>query len=78
MPQYEYICEEDGEVITLLRPMRDADRPVKDPKGKGRTFTRMHSTFMVSESASSKAKTAPAMPPGGGCGCGNPHGPCGM
>jgi len=78
MPQYEYICEEDGEVITLLRPMRDADKPVDDPAKKGRSFKRAHSTFMVSESASSKSSAAPAMPPGGGCACGHPHGPCAM
>jgi len=24
-------------LISLLRPMRDADKPVADPKGKGRT-----------------------------------------
>jgi predicted nucleic acid-binding Zn ribbon protein len=80
MPQYEYICEDDGEIITLLRPMRDADKPVEDPAGQGRTFKRMHSTFMVSESAASKAKSnaKPATRPGGGCACGNPHGPCGM
>lgn len=78
MPQYEYICEDDGEVITLIRPMRDADKPVEDPTGKGRTFTRRHSTFTVSAGAASKANAAPAVPPHGGCGCGNPHGPCGM
>jgi predicted nucleic acid-binding Zn ribbon protein len=78
MPQYEYVCEEDGEVITLLRPMREADKPVDDLAGKGRTFKRRHSTFMVSESASSKANAAPSMPASGGCACGNPHGPCGM
>ncbi len=33
MPQYEYICDEDGEVLTLLRPMRSADDPVEDPAG---------------------------------------------
>ncbi len=45
MPQYEYICERDGEVITLLRPMAEADKPVDDPEGKGRKFTRKLSIF---------------------------------
>ena len=74
MPIYEYRCESDGELIELLRPMADADKPVADPKGKGRKFTRVHSTFAVSGSPVS----APAHvhKSGGGCGCGNPHGPC--
>lgn len=76
MPQYEYICKEDGEVITLLRPMRHADKPVDDPAGKGRSFTRRHSTFMVSQSAASDASGTPSMPPGSGCVCGAPHGSC--
>ncbi|MCL4210455.1 MAG: zinc ribbon domain-containing protein [Phycisphaeraceae bacterium] len=73
MPQYEYICEEDGEVITLLRPMREADAPVPDPTGKGRRFIRRHSTFAVTESG----RTVSLPTGGGGCACGNPHGPCG-
>lgn len=75
MPVYEYRCVEDGELISLLRPMRDADEPVEDPAGKGRTFHRIHSTFMVSGATpSSSTTTRPSG--GGGCGCGNPHGPC--
>jgi putative FmdB family regulatory protein len=71
---YEYRCVEDGELITLLRPMADADKPVDDPKGKGRTFSRVFSTFAVSGSpvGQTHVHTGP------GCGCGNPHGPCGM
>ena len=78
MPIYEYRCESDGEVIELLRPMADADKPVPDPKGKGRTVTRVHSTFAVS--GSPVGAPAHVHKPGGagGCGCGNPHGPCGM
>ncbi|HWB19321.1 MAG TPA: hypothetical protein VG711_03395 [Phycisphaerales bacterium] len=72
MPMYEYKAVEDGEVITLLRPMADADKPVDDPDGKGRKFTRVHSTFSVagSPAASTHVHKGP------GCGCGNPHGPC--
>ncbi len=50
MPLYEYRCEEDGSTITLMRPMGEADDPVEDPKGEGRVFTRMHSTFAVGSS----------------------------
>ena len=71
MPLYEYRCKEDGSALTLLRSMADADACVEDPDGLGRTFDRVHSTFMVE---------APATPPSGfdpgaGCGCG--HGGCG-
>jgi putative FmdB family regulatory protein len=68
MPLYEYKCAEDGETITLLRSMADADKPVDDPKGLGRTFVRTHSTFAV---GAGNADSAP-----GGCACGNPDGPC--
>lgn len=67
MPIYEYESEQDGEVISLLRPMSDADAPVDDPEGRGRTFRRRHSVFGVSTGSS-----APASPTGGGC-C-----PCGV
>jgi putative FmdB family regulatory protein len=68
MPLYEYRCEEDGETITLLRQRADADRPVEDPKGRGRTFERVHSTFAVG--------SGKVPPPSPGCACGNPDGPC--
>lgn len=45
MPLYEYQSKEDGKVIELLRPMAEADRPVEDPEGKGRTFVARQSTF---------------------------------
>lgn len=78
MPVYEYRAVEDGELIELIRPMRDADKPVDDPAGKGRTFERVHSTFTVNAAASQPNGGGPRMRGGGGCGCGNPHGPCGM
>ena len=74
MPLYEYRCVEDGELISLLRPMRDADKPVDDPKGRGRVFERVHSTFAVKGAAVNVA--AAHKHTGPGCACGNPHGPC--
>lgn len=79
MPIYEYEAVEDGEVIELMRPMRDADAPVEDPKGRGRTFRRKMSVFGVSGAAPAAQSSAP----GGhvhssGCGCGRPHGSCGL
>jgi putative FmdB family regulatory protein len=73
MPLYEYRCEEDGTTITLLRPMADADKPVEDPEGKGRTFKRAQSTFSVSPGGAGSRDAAPASCPT--CGL---DGPCGL
>jgi putative FmdB family regulatory protein len=72
MPLYEYICEADGTVIELIRPMADADKPVPDPEGKGRTFKRMLSVFAPKGSAGS----APSSGGGGCCPCGKGAGQC--
>ena len=85
MPIYEYESKEDGEVIELMRPMKDADALVVDPKGKGRTFCRKMSVFGVSGTASSATSfgtssgtsAAPAHIHSSGCGCGRPRGSCG-
>ncbi len=76
MPQYEYICDEDGEVLTLLRPMRSADDPVEDPEGRGRSFRRKHSVFGVSGGSGDPSATS--LPVGGCCPCGKNAGGCGM
>lgn len=73
MPIYEYLCEQDGTVLELLRPMRDADAPVPDPEGLGRTFIRKPSAFM----APAPGAGAPGPSPGGCCPCGKPGGGCG-
>ena len=72
MPIYEY-ASEDGTVLELIRPMSQADAPVEDPDGKGRAFTRKHSTF--SASAPSSDRSLPTS--GGCCPCGKPGGGCG-
>lgn len=73
MPLYEYVCEEDGSVVELIRPMADADAPVPDPEGRGRTFRRVLSVF-----APKGTGTAPSGQPGGGCcPCGKRAGSCG-
>jgi hypothetical protein len=73
MPLYEYEAAEDGEIITLLRPMSEADAPVDDPAGKGRTFRRRHSVFGVGGGAA--AASVPIS--GGCCPCGVDAGQCG-
>lgn len=79
MPLYEYESIEDGEVIELLRPMKDADLPVEDPAGRGRIFRRRMSVFGVAGGA----EVSSGQPAGGhvhsaGCGCGKPMGSCGL
>jgi putative FmdB family regulatory protein len=74
MPIYEYVCEADGEVIELLRPMSEADKPVEDPEGKGRRFIRRHSVFGVSGAAQAAATSLPMQ---GCCPCGKPQSACG-
>jgi hypothetical protein len=71
MPLYEYEAP-DGTVIELLRSMAEADKPVPDPEGKGRVFTRKHSVFAGGAAPSSTHVHT------GGCGCGKPGGGCGM
>jgi predicted nucleic acid-binding Zn ribbon protein len=79
MPIYEYESVEDGEVIEVLRPMRDADLPVEDPSGKGRTFRRRLSVFGVNGGAvSSSAGSGGGHVHSAGCGCGKPMGSCGL
>lgn len=75
MPQYEYICEQDGEVITLLRPMREADAPVEDPAGRGRRFVRKLSSFGVSGSEAGTGSGHVHL--GSCCPCGKPQSACG-
>lgn len=71
MPQYEYESIEDGHVLTLLRPMSEADQPVTDPDGRGRTFKRRHSVFGVGSTQ------VGSMPQPGSCACGLKPGTCG-
>jgi hypothetical protein len=75
MPLYEYECREDGAVLELLRPMARADDPVPDPEGKGRVFTRRHSTFSPG-SAGGEASLL-SRNSGGCCPCGKQRGMCG-
>ncbi len=74
MPLYEYHCQADGTVIELMRPMSDADKPVPDPAGKGRQFTRKFSTFAAKGNAGSIPLGVRS---GSSCGCGKPHSGCG-
>ncbi len=69
MPLYEYRCIEDGSLVTLLRPMRDADAPVDDPEGTGRSFERVQSLFTVDGSTAPDRSASGGGCCGGGCGC---------
>lgn len=74
MPIYEYTCEADGRTIELIRPMADADKPVEDPDGRGRTFTRKHSTFAAKGGSAASPRAGGSS--GGCCPCGKSHGSC--
>lgn len=76
MPLYEYVCERDGEVIELLRSAADADKPVEDPKGRGRVFLRRHSTFATGGAGAGAAPGGKSVPLGGCCPCGKTRGGC--
>lgn len=83
MPLYEYRCEDDGTLLELMRPMSQADAPVPDPEGKGRTFTRVMSVFQSGGKGDSGGGQSSGQSSGGhvhsgGCGCGKPRGSCGM
>ncbi|MDP7070911.1 MAG: zinc ribbon domain-containing protein [Phycisphaerales bacterium] len=69
MPLYEYRCVEDGTLLTLLRPMREADAPVEDPEGLERTWERVQSLFSV-DSPRDTPSSGTGGCCGGGCGCG--------
>jgi putative FmdB family regulatory protein len=78
VPIYEYTCEQDGTVIELLRPMREAHAPVEDPEGRGRTFKRKHSTFAAPPGPGASPSRGPVtLPTGSCCPCGKPRGSCG-
>jgi hypothetical protein len=77
MPIYEYVCEHDGSVVELLRPIGDADKPVKDPQGKGRVYKRAHSTFATGgASTGASSSNLLARNTGGCCPCGKGRGAC--
>ncbi|MFO0831176.1 MAG: hypothetical protein U0637_04935 [Phycisphaerales bacterium] len=75
MPIYEYEAREDGKVIELMRPMSQADAPVEDPDGKGRTFVRRMSTF-APKGGSTSHGVAWGGGGGGCCPCGKGKGAC--
>lgn len=76
MPLYEYVSTSDGERIELLRPMNQADAPVDDPKGLGRTFVRVQSTFAAQGSEPGAGRGVSLTGGGGCCPCGKGAGAC--
>lgn len=74
MPIYEYICEQDGTTLELMRPMAEADAPVPDPEGKGRVFKRIIS---APNARTSVGGSAGGVSLGTCCPCGKPGGGCG-
>ena len=75
MPLYEYVCEEDGSVVEVLRAMGDADEPLEDPEGKGRVFRRRQSTFATAGGGGGGGRSGD-VPLGACCPCGKSRGGC--
>ncbi len=72
MPIYEYVCEQDGTHLELLRPMSEADAPVEDPQNKGRVFKRAMSVPNAKTSGGGSGMSL-----GTCCPCGKSSGGCG-
>lgn len=72
MPIYEYVCEQDGTRIELIRPMSEADSPVEDPQKKGRVFKRAMSV----PNAKTSGGAGTGMSLGTCCPCGKGAGSC--
>jgi len=47
MPIYEYVCLDCHETFELMRPMKDADAPVKCRKCESANISRMLSVFFA-------------------------------
>lgn len=77
MPLYEYVTD-DGTRVELMRSMKDADKPVEDPEGKGRVFKRTLSVFSSGGGAAAGAPAGGGHVHSGTCGCGKRAGSCGM
>ena len=73
MPVYEYECDKCHGVTEALRKMADADQPQVCHKCGSEQTHRIRSVF----TAGGSQKRDVSLPMGGGCACGNPHGPCG-
>lgn len=77
MPLYEYVTD-DGTRVELMRSMKDADKPVEDPEGKGRVFKRTLSVFSSGGGSGAGAPAGSGHVHSGTCGCGKRAGSCGM
>lgn len=75
MPVYEYVCEKCHTTTEALRKMADADAELACEQCGGAKMTRKHSVFAAGAAAPGGGDVSLPMG-GGGCGCGNPHGPC--
>jgi putative FmdB family regulatory protein len=75
MPLYEYVCEQDGSVIEVLRSMSEADKPLEDPEGKGRIFRRRQSTFATGGTDGASGSSG-GVSLGACCPCGKTAGSC--
>ena len=75
MPIYEYVCEKDGERLNSS-DRSQADSPVEDPKGLGRTFIACKSTFRRQGCQRVGRRRLDGRRVGGCCPCGRAAGAC--
>ena len=75
MPVYEYRCEACDALTESIRPMRDADAPMRCESCGSEKTQRVHSVFMAAAGAKESGSSAS---PGGCCPCGKNAGACGM
>lgn len=66
MPLYEYYCLDCRKLFDVLRPMSQADAPIRCQSCEGEKTRRTISLFAAQTTSASGERTAL----GGGCGCG--------
>jgi putative FmdB family regulatory protein len=78
MPIYEYHCDTcDHEFEHLAKSMSASGEAVQCPQCSSKKTGRKLSVFAVSGAKASAQKSSGHVH-SGGCGCGRPHGSCGM
>ena len=66
MPLYEYYCMDCRKLFDVLRPMSQADAPIRCQSCEGERTRRTLSLFATQTAGGSSGQPAQ----GGGCGCG--------
>ena len=76
MPLYEYYCSHCHTKFDALRPMKDADTPIKCEHCESKRTARVLSVAFVNSGGDSSPASAPgggSCACGGACSCGHSH-----